>query len=233
MTETVTKTLQATFAPPTKHKERKLRDTLGTYRDALSDAFEAGASTMSAVNEIVTPYDLTCHAKNALKRYVPQLQDTYDANELDDSHPVRFTSQGWKLDYDESRAHGFCCQIPQAGYGPNVWLPLRINPAQESLWFDVLDGTADTGQFRLQERRKSWELHVTVEYETDSAEYDSSDSDATYIGLDIGESALITGCALESGSPTNPFVCNGSRARHLRKEMHTTLKRLQERDASE
>ncbi len=55
----------------------------------------------------------------------------------------------------------------------------------------------------------------------------------THIGLDIGETALITGCALKDGSPTGPFVCDGSRAKHLRKEMHTTLKRLQERDAAE
>ena len=55
----------------------------------------------------------------------------------------------------------------------------------------------------------------------------------THIGLDIGETALITGCALKDGSPTGPFVCDGSRAKHLRKEMHTTLKRLQDRDAAE
>ena len=57
--------------------------------------------------------------------------------------------------------------------------------------------------------------------------------DVTHIGLDIGESSLIMGCALTDGSPTRPFVCDGGRAKHLRKEMHTTLKRLQERDAAE
>jgi len=40
------------------------------------------------------------------------------------------------------------------------------------------------------------------------------------------------GLCPQDGSPTDPFVCSGSRAKHLRKEMHTTLKRLQERDAS-
>jgi putative transposase len=54
----------------------------------------------------------------------------------------------------------------------------------------------------------------------------------THIGLDIGESALITGCALKDSSPTGPFACGGSRAKRLRKEIHTTLKRLQERDAA-
>jgi hypothetical protein len=69
MSETVTKTLQATLAPPTRHKERKLRDTLATYRDALDDAFEAGASTMSAVNDIVTPYDFTYRAMRDVDRF--------------------------------------------------------------------------------------------------------------------------------------------------------------------
>jgi len=56
---TVTKTLQATLAPPTRHKERKLQETLSTYREALQEAFEADCQTKSAVNDVVTPYDLT------------------------------------------------------------------------------------------------------------------------------------------------------------------------------
>jgi hypothetical protein len=55
---TVTKTLQATFAPPTAHKQEKLNDLLETYRDGLQEAFDSGASTMSSVSDIVTPYDL-------------------------------------------------------------------------------------------------------------------------------------------------------------------------------
>lgn len=51
MSPTVTKTLQAAFAPPTAHKQSKLNDLLETYRDGLQEAFDAGASTMSAVSE--------------------------------------------------------------------------------------------------------------------------------------------------------------------------------------
>jgi len=69
MSETVTKTLEATLAPPTRHKERKLRDTLATYREALDDAFEADASTMSAVNDIVTPYDFAYRAVRDVDRF--------------------------------------------------------------------------------------------------------------------------------------------------------------------
>ena len=70
---TATKTLQATFAPPTAHKQSKLTDLLETYRDGLQAAFDTGASTMSAVSDIVTPYDLPYQAKAALCNYVPQL----------------------------------------------------------------------------------------------------------------------------------------------------------------
>ena len=66
MSTTVTKTLQATFAPPTAHKQSKLNDLLETYRDGLQEAFDAGASTMSSVSDIVTPYDLPYQAKAAL-----------------------------------------------------------------------------------------------------------------------------------------------------------------------
>ncbi len=58
MAETVTKTLEATLASPTRGKELHLRRLLATYREALYDAFDARATTMSAVNDVVTPYDL-------------------------------------------------------------------------------------------------------------------------------------------------------------------------------
>ena len=82
MSKTVTRTLQATFAPPTAHKQSKLNDLLKTYRDSLQEAFDAEASTMSAVSDIVTPYDLPYQAKAALCNYVPKLRKTYNAQEL-------------------------------------------------------------------------------------------------------------------------------------------------------
>jgi hypothetical protein len=93
---TTSKTLQATLAPPTAHKERKLCETLSTYRQALQEAFAAGCGTQSAVNDVVTPYDLTSYAKDALKNYVPQLDD---ADEPADDHPVRFTERGFSIDH--------------------------------------------------------------------------------------------------------------------------------------
>ena len=231
MSQTVTKTLQATLAPPTAHKERKLRDTLSTYREALSEAFDAGCETQNAVNDIVTPYELTSYAKDALKNYVPGLVD--DADEIEDDHPARFTERGFTIDHSPERDHEFVWRVPQAGRGNAFWIPLRVNPAQRELWHDLLDGDADVGQFRLQRHRTTWELHVTVKYEVPEPEYDTDEKDVTPVGFDIGEAHLLAGCACTDGSPTDPLLVNGGRARHLRKEMFTTLKRLQERDAAQ
>jgi len=231
VTATATKTLEATLAPPTAHKEQRLQRTVATYRRALSESFESGADTQTAVNDVVTGYNLTSYAKDALKNYVPQLRDTYNASELDDDHPVRFTNRGWNIDHSEERTHEFCWRVPQAGRGNAFWIPLRIDPTQRELWDDLLDGDVTVGEFRLQEHRTNWVLHVTVKYEL--AEPEKPD-DPTPVGFDIGESKLLTGCALtENDTPTQPFIFDGGRARHLRKEMHTTLQRLQERDASE
>jgi putative transposase len=233
MAATATKTLQATLATPTAHKERKLDDLLATYRDGLQEAFDDEADTMSAVSDIVTPYDLPYQAKAALCNYVPQLHTTYDAKEVKDDHPVRLTNQAAEFDHSPERDYEFTWWVPRPGRGTNFWMPLRINPEQEDLWHDLLDGEASAGQLRLQRHRRNWVLHVTVEFPVEEPDHDADGDDVTHIGLDIGESALITGCALKDGSPTGPFVCDGSRAKHLRKEMHTTLKRLQERDAAE
>ena len=228
VTATATKTLEATLAPPTAHKERRLQRTVATYRRALEDAFESGAETQTAVNDVVTPYTLTSYAKDALKSYVPQLRRTYNASEVDDDHPIRFTNRGWHLEHSEDRTHEFCWRVPQAGRGNAFWIPLRINPAQRDLWNDLLDGDVSVGEFRLQEHRTTWVLHVTVEYEI--AEPEVAD-DPTVVGFDIGESKLLTGCAYQDGTPAQPMLFDGGRARHLRKEMFTTLRRLQERDA--
>lgn len=225
---TATKTLEATLAPPTAHKEEKLRDTLGTYREALAEAFDARAGTMSTVSEIVTPYDLPYQAKAALCSYVPKLRKTYNARELDDEHPLRLTNQAATFDHSGEREHEFTWWVPRPGRGTNFWIPLRINPEQEDLWHDVLNGDAKAGEIRLQRHRKTWILHVSVKY---SVEEPDADRDTTPIGLDIGETALITACGLKRGTPTRPVLWSGKRAKRLRKEMSTTLQRLQERDA--
>lgn len=232
MSETVTKTLQATLATPTLGKEQRLQRLLDTYREALHDAFNKGANTMSAVNDIVTPYDLPYQAKDALKSYVPRLHKTDNAVELDDDHPLCLVNRAATFDYTDEREHSFVWQVPQPGRGTNFWIPLRINPEQESLWIDLLNDDATAGELRLQRHRTSWELHVTVKCPVEEP-INTDKQDVTYVGFDVGESALITGCALKRDVPRKPMLVSGSRARNLRKEMFTTLKRLQQRDASE
>ncbi len=230
MPATATKTLEATLVTPTNHKERKLRDTVATYRTALEDGFESGETTKTGVNDIVTDYDLTSYAKDALKQYVPQLQNTYNATELSDDHPVRFTKRGWSIDHNSEREHEYCWRVPRAGRGTSYWIPLQINPAQCELWEQLDSDDTSVGEFRLIENNSSWTLHVTVEFEVpDEPEPD----DATPVGFDIGESTLLAGCAFKGDDPVTPFLYDGSNTRRLRKEMHTTLGRLQRRDASE
>jgi IS605 OrfB family transposase len=85
------------------------------------------------------------------------------------------------------------------------------------------------GPIILRPHGATWELLVTVKYGVNEPK---GNGEVTYVGLDIGETALVTGCALTHGSPTALFVCDGGRAKQLRKELFTTLKRLQERDAA-
>ena len=89
----LTKTLELKLVDPNIHKRQKLRETRDAYQQALQAAFAAGCDTQSAANDVVVEYDLSGYAKNALKKYVPQLcGNSYDANEIHDDHPVRFTN---------------------------------------------------------------------------------------------------------------------------------------------
>jgi hypothetical protein len=48
----------------------------------------------------------------------------------------------------------------------------------------------------------------------------------------VGESSLLVGCAVKQGAPVDPLFADGGRARHLRKEMHTTPRGLQACEAA-
>jgi hypothetical protein len=107
-TPTANKTLEATLAPPTRCEEQRLQQTLFEYRTALNDAFEQDCTTMSATNDVVTPYNLPYQVKDALKSYVMKLHNTYNAQELDDEHPLRFVNRAGKFDQDSSREYEIC-----------------------------------------------------------------------------------------------------------------------------
>jgi IS605 OrfB family transposase len=229
MATTIVRTLEAQLVSPTAHKERKLQQLQETYQEALEAAFNAKAGTMSAVNKIVKSYELPYQAKDGLKPFVPRLLNEYEATELAEDHPVRLSNRAAKFDHDEERTHEFCWNVPQAGRGTNFWNPLQINPEQRDLWERLLhEEDVTAGELQLVRRQSAWLLHVTAKWNSTIMDV----TDPTYIGIDVGETALVTGCALTRDTPTNPFCVSGSRAKQLRKERSTTLQRLQERDAA-
>ncbi|MDL0126394.1 transposase [Halobacterium salinarum] len=226
------RTVVATLVEPTAHKERKLRRLQSTYREALQEAVEAGATTMTAVNDIVTPYDLPYQAKDALKRYVPQLLED-GTPDLDAAQPIRFTNRAATFDHSAERTHEICWAVPQPGRGTDIWIPLAINPAQRDWWEQLLAGDTPPGQLQLvnRPRHDRWELHLPLTLPTPDTGVDHGS--CTPVGFDVGEAILLTGCALVDGRPLDPLLVDGGRSRHLNQTLKTTLQRLQERDAAE
>mgnify|MGYP006271757205 CR=1 FL=1 len=128
MTE-LTKTLEFKQVEPNAHKRRKLRETRKSYQDALQDAFNQNCTTQTEANDVVVTYNLSGYAKNALKKYVPQLTTTYNAGNLHDDHPVRFTNEGLRLDHKPGNAIEWYVTIPHhEDY--HLWLPTQPNPDQ-------------------------------------------------------------------------------------------------------
>lgn len=230
MTQTVTRTVVATLLEPTANKEAELQSLVQTYREAFHDAFDAKATTQYEVNEIVTPYDLTAYAKDALKQHIPRLRNQYDAKEASEDQPVRLTSRGVQFDHSSERTHEFCVRIPRPGRQSNIWIPLEISPAQRESWLKIANDERDVGEVRLQSDEK-WRLSVPIKRTVEHAD-DVPIEERTPVGFDIGESNLLVGCACKQETPVEPLFVNGGRARQLRKELHTTHKRLQSRNAA-
>ncbi len=144
MTE-LTKTLELKLVDPNAHKREKLRETRAAYQQALQEAFEANCTTLGEANDIVGDYQLSGYAKNALKRYVPQLTTTYGANELSDDHPVRFTNEGVKIDHKPENTIEWYVKIPHhEDY--HLWVPAQPNPEQRDWLEAVIAGDADVGK---------------------------------------------------------------------------------------
>jgi putative transposase len=129
MTE-LTEILELKLVNPNTHKHQKLCETKRAYQQALEAAFNANCTTQSAANDVVVNYGLSGYAKNALKKYVPQLcGGSYDAKELKDDHPVRFTNEGPTLDHKPQNAIEWYVKIPHHD-DYHLWLPAQINPEQ-------------------------------------------------------------------------------------------------------
>ncbi|MFC6733934.1 transposase [Haladaptatus sp. DYSN1] len=228
MTE-LTETLELKLVNPSAHKHRKLCETKQAYQQALKEAFTANCTTQSATNDIVVNYDLSGYAKNALKQYVPQLcGGSYDAKELHDDHPVRFTNEGPKLDHKPENAIEWYVKIPHHN-DYHLWIPAQINPEQRG-WLEALySGDATMRECRLFDRDGKWYFHVVVKVDVEERETSSVE---TPIGVDIGEASLLTVCHRdERGSPTAPKLWNdeAKKVKQLRKTYFSASKRLQER----
>ncbi|OYR57380.1 transposase, partial [Halorubrum ezzemoulense] len=189
---------------PNLHKRQKLRETRDAYRRALQAAFDTGCDTQSATNDVVVEYDLSGYAKNALKKYVPQLcGNSYDANEIHDDHPVRFTNEGLQLDHQPQNAIEWYAKVPHhEDY--HLWIPARANPDQRD-WLEALYADdAEMGESRLFERDGTWYLHITATRDVEDESEASADK-RTPVGVDIGEASLVTVCHRDgSGSPVRP-----------------------------
>jgi IS605 OrfB family transposase len=226
----VTKTLELKLVDPNVHKRQKLRETRDAYQQALQAAFSTGCDTQTATNDVVVEYDLSGYAKNALKQYVPQLHTSYDADELHDDHPVRFTNEGLQLDHKPQNAIEWYVKIPHH-QDYHLWIPARANPDQREWLEAVYADDAEMGESRLFERDGTWYLHVTVTRDVEDQSEASAD-ERTPIGVDIGEASLVTVCHRDdSGSPGRPelWADEGKTVRRLRKTYFTATRRLQKR----
>src|SRR6056297_657557 len=226
----LTKTLELKLVDPNAHKRRKLRETREAYQHALQDAFDARCTTQTEANDVVVNYDLSGYAKNALKTYVPQLTTTYNADELHDDHPVRFTNEGLRLDHKPENAIEWYVKIPHhEDY--HLWMPAQPNPDQRD-WLEALNaGDAEMGESRLFQRDETWYLHVTATCDVEDCSEVSAE-ERTPIGVDIGEASLVTVCHRDdNGSPTRPelWADEGKTVRRLRKTYFTATRRLQKR----
>ncbi len=68
--------------------------------------------------------------------------------------------------------------------------------------------------------RENRVLQVTIKQSTDEP---TTDGDTTPVELDISETVLITACGRKHSTLTRPVLWSDRRAKHLRKEMSTTL----------
>jgi putative transposase len=229
----LTKTLELHLVNPNTHKERKLRETRDAYQQALQAAFDADCTTQSAANDVVVEYELSGYAKNALKQYVPQLcGGSYNADDLHNDHPVKFTNEGVQLDHQPQNHYEWYVKIPHHD-DYHLWIPTGVNPEQRP-WLEALHaGDAEMGECRLLERDGKWYLHVTATRDLEKRSA-SDPTDRTPVGVDIGDAALATVCHRdERGTPTAPDIYSdeASQVRHLRKTYFSATHRLQRRES--
>lgn len=236
------KILEATLVSPTSHKERKLTDSLAAYRTTIQRTVEESASSQDQVETLAGAGsdDLLTGSLTTLASDSNQiLSEQSDTEEC----PIVLNDPLVVLDSEDKREHIFCWQVP---HEDPFWIPLQTNELQEDLWHGLEDGDYRATTLTLQHHSSNWVLTVHIEDAPSDEEAPSAtevnpyeeywttdDASRKPIGVDIGETALVAGCALSESEPVDPVLFDGRRAKHLRKEMYTTLHRLDERDAAD
>lgn len=155
---------------------------------------------------------------------------SYDANELQDDHPVRFTNEGVRFDHKPQNAIEWYVKIPHHD-DYHLWLPAQTNPEQRDWLEAVYAGHAKMGECRLFDCDDEWYLHVVASQDVEER---SRSAPETAIGVDVGEASLITVCHRdERDAPTSPRLWNdeGKQVRHLRETYFTATSRLKRRDS--
>lgn len=219
MTVEIVRTLRATLLDPTANKQAKLRRLAETYREALCECQRASCRTTSETNSIVTPYALPYQVKDALKAYVPTISE---ADSVGSDPPIRFVNRAGRFDREYDRTNEFAWRVPQPGRGTDFWVPLSINPDDESRWDDLVNDKKRPGDLQLLNAGNQWRLHVAISRTVQVREIRET---STPIGIDIGEQALLTACAIDDGTPTRPIIVGGAEAKRFRKELFTTIRR--------
>jgi hypothetical protein len=123
-----------------------LTELLNTYREAIQECFDAETASLSKSSAIVKPYNLPVQAKAAVTKYVSTLRHQGDAKGLHDDHPIRLSYQAATFDRPNECTHEFTWLVPRSGWETNFWIPLRITPAQETYWHDLVRGDQTLGQ---------------------------------------------------------------------------------------
>lgn len=145
---------------PSANQEMKLQRLVNTYRDAIKKAVDENCTTLSEVNEIVTPYDLPYQAKDALKTYVPMLVNKYNISRVRSDHPVRMVNRAAKIDFSSNE--GFIWNVPQPGRKTNFKVVLHTNLDQQNYWMKIANNKIKKGGLLLQKTNRNWIVQIKI-----------------------------------------------------------------------
>jgi len=238
------KVLEAKLVKPTTHKEESLDTMISSYRDALHNGLAIYERSPDLLDNILSNSGINNTVERGIRRFIEsQFSNEVELDNIDE-YPFTLIKPELEIDMDTSRENKFCWKVPTA---EPVWIPLKISESQEEYWENIFETENDVQRVELHKYTNNWVLRVIIHTATQNISTEpnsgrdvneqfwlTDDSNRTPIGVDIGETYLVAGCALnEDGKPEEPVLVDGRKAKHLRKEMYTVLKRLKNRDVAD